>query len=116
MSQGVLLCSAEKTSTGYSLGEIRATSEADVFDFFFTDLIGAEMWAESHFIDLQSSAADRWLQGVIKGEDMGLCPQNTARAWGLRDNTTLIPETHPVIFSNSPCLDLGIEHTHILLC
>lgn len=92
---------------------MRATSEADIFVFFCTDLIGTEMWhsvftletgssgrasrlthkpthrsirsssaggVQSHLIDLQSSAADRWLQAVIKREDMDLRPQYTARA------------------------------------
>lgn len=132
---------------------MRATSEADIFVFFCTDLIGREMWhsvltletgssgrasrlthkpihrsirsssaggVQSHLTDLQSSAADRWLQAVIKREDMDLCPQYTARAerkQAQHRRHSWNPSCHIFKLTVSGfTVSTGTEHTHILLC
>lgn len=48
-------CSVVLRGPGCSLGEMRATSKADIFVFFCTDLIGAEMWHSVFTLEMGSS-------------------------------------------------------------
>lgn len=69
--------------------------------------------AESHLIDLQSSAADRWLQAVIKNVKTRICvPSLQQEQEGNRDNLSC----HIFKFTVSGfTVSTGTEHTHILL-
>lgn len=117
--QRVLLCSAERTSTGYSRGETRATSEehrnTGTWKAEKCDLVclrwrsGAQVEpAEYHLIDTQRCGAVWRLQAVIKREDVDLCLRSKTRAWRRQGQYhVLVPESHPVIL----CVIWG--HVHI---